>query len=57
MGALFLNPNEAVMIYEYPSNINREQFNRIESALSSVRKVTKLGTVDLYEVFSPCYIC
>ena len=51
MRALFLNLNEAVMIYEYPSNINREQFSRIESALSSVRKVTKPRTVDLYEVF------
>ena len=42
---------EAVMLYEYPSNINRKEFSRIESILLRVRKITKPGTVDLYEVF------
>ena len=39
------------MFYEYPSNISREQFSRIESTLLRVRKITKPRKVDLYEVF------
>ena len=39
------------MLYEYPSNISRKQFSRIESILLRVRKITKPRTVDLYEVF------
>ena len=57
MRVLFLNPDEVVMICEYPSNVNREQFNGIESILSSVRKVTKPGTVDVYEVFCAILSC
>ena len=36
---------------QYPSDISREQFEQIESLLSSIRKKTKPRTVDLYEVF------
>ncbi len=36
---------------QYPSDISREQFEQIESLLSSTRKKTKPRTVDLYEVF------
>jgi transposase len=36
----------------YPSDIRREQFERIRPLLESVRKRTKPRTVDLYEVFN-----
>ena len=36
----------------YPSDISREQFERIGPLLESVRKRTKPRTVDLYEVFN-----
>lgn len=36
----------------YPSDISREQFERIRPLLESVRKRTKPRTVDLYEVFN-----
>ena len=36
----------------YPSDISREQFERIRPLLESVRKRTKLRTVDLHEVFN-----
>jgi transposase len=39
------------MFYEYPSNISRKQFSRIELLLLGVRKITKPRRVDLYEVF------
>ena len=35
----------------YPSDITREQFNKIEPLLESVRKKTKPRSVDLYDVF------
>ena len=35
----------------YPSDISREQFERIRPLLESARKPTKPRTVDLYEVF------
>jgi transposase len=36
----------------YPSDISLEQFEQIRPLLESVRKRTKLTTVDLYEVFN-----
>jgi transposase len=36
----------------YPSDIGREQFERIRPLLESVRKRTKPRTVDLHEVFN-----
>jgi transposase len=37
---------------QYPSDINRAQFETIRPLLEGVRKRTKPRTVDLYEVFS-----
>jgi transposase len=36
----------------YPSDITREQFEKILSILASARKKTKPRTLDLYEVFN-----
>jgi transposase len=36
---------------KYPSDITREQFERIRPLLESVRKQTKPRTIDLYEVW------
>ncbi|MGZ8163246.1 MAG: transposase, partial [Methylobacter sp.] len=36
---------------EYPSDINRAQFEQIRPLLEGVRKKTKPRQVDLYEVF------
>ncbi len=35
----------------YPSDISREQFNKIVSILESARKKTKPRTVDMYDAF------
>ena len=35
----------------YPSDISREQFERIRPLLEGARKTTRPRTVDLYEVF------
>ena len=35
----------------YPSDISREQFERIRSVLESARKTTKPRQLDLYELF------
>ena len=35
----------------YPSDISREQFEKIRPILESVRKKTKPRTLDLYEIF------
>src|SRR5256885_10141813 len=35
----------------YPSDVSREQFERIQPLLESARKQTKPRAVDLYEVF------
>ena len=35
----------------YPSDISREQFEKIKPILESARKTTKPRTVDLYDVF------
>jgi transposase len=35
----------------YPSDINREQFEKIRPILESARKTTKPRNVDLYEIF------
>src|ERR1039457_6303548 len=37
---------------QYPSDINRAQFETIRPLLEGVRKRTKPRTVDLYEVFN-----
>lgn len=37
---------------QYPSDVSREQFERIGWLLEGVRKRTKPRTVDLYEVFN-----
>ena len=36
---------------EYPSDINREQFARIQPMLEGARKKTKPRKIDLYDVF------
>jgi transposase len=35
----------------YPSDINREQFSRIEPLLLNARKITRPRELDLYDVF------
>jgi transposase len=37
---------------QYPSDVSREQFERVRPLLEGVRKRTKPRTVDLYEVFN-----
>jgi transposase len=37
--------------HNYPSDISREQFERIRSVLEKARKTTKPRTIDLYDVF------
>ena len=39
------------MSHSYPSDISREQFDRILPTLESARRRTKPRTVDLYDVF------
>lgn len=39
------------MTHSYPSNINPEQFDKIQPILESVRKKTRPRSVDLYDVF------
>jgi transposase len=38
------------MSHSYPSDIDREQFNKIKPILESARKKTRSRTVDLYDV-------
>ncbi len=38
-------------MHNYPSDISREQFNKISSILESSRKKTRPREVDLYSVF------
>lgn len=44
-------PDHSGMKKKYPSDISREQFERIRPLLASARKRTKPPTVDLYEIF------
>ncbi len=37
---------------QYPSDVSREQFERVRFLFEGVRKRTKPRTVDLYEVFN-----
>jgi transposase len=37
---------------QYPSDVSREQFERVRPLREGVRKLTKPRTVDLYEVFN-----
>ena len=39
------------MTHDYPSDISREQFDKIRSILEASRKKTSPRTVDLYNVF------
>ena len=39
------------MDHSYPSDISREQFDKIQPLLDSVRKKTRPRTVDLFDVF------
>jgi hypothetical protein len=39
------------MAHAYPSDISREQFERIRSLLETVRKKTKPRDLDLYDLF------
>ena len=39
------------MTHSYPSNISREQFNKIKPLLESVRKKTRRRKVDLFDIF------
>lgn len=39
------------MTHSYPSDITREQFNKIRPLLESARKKTRPRKVDLYDVF------
>ena len=38
----------------YPSDVSRDEFEKIREILESCRKKTKPRTVDLYEVFCGC---
>ena len=40
-----------MMTHSYPSNISREQFNKIKPLLESVRKKTRPRKVDLFDIF------
>jgi transposase len=39
------------MRHAYPSDISREQFEKIKPILESARKKTRLRRIDLYDVF------
>ncbi|CCB87632.1 putative uncharacterized protein [Parachlamydia acanthamoebae UV-7] len=39
------------MTHSYPSDISREQFDKIKPMLESIRKKTRLRSIDLYDVF------
>ncbi len=39
------------MTHSYPSDINREQFDKIKPTLESARKKTRPRSIDLYDVF------
>ena len=39
------------MSHSYPSDVSREQFNKIKPILESVRKKTRPRSVDLYDIF------
>lgn len=39
------------MTHSYPSDISREQFNKIKPILESARKKTRPRQIDLYDVF------
>ena len=39
------------MSHKYPSDISREQFEKIQPILEKAKKKTKPRTIDLYEVF------
>jgi transposase len=39
------------MGHNYPSDIKREQFEKIRPMLETARKITRPRTVDLYDVF------
>jgi hypothetical protein len=39
------------MSHSYPSDISREQFNKIRPLLESARKNTRPRSIDLYDVF------
>jgi transposase len=39
------------MVHSYPSDVSREQFNKIKPILESVRKKTRPRKIDLYDVF------
>lgn len=39
------------MTHSYPSDINREQFDKIKPMLESARKKTRPRSIDLYDVF------
>jgi transposase len=39
------------MTHSYPSDISREQFDKIKPILESIRKKTRPRKIDLYDVF------
>jgi len=39
------------MVHSYPSDISREQFNKIRLLLESGRKKTRPRSIDLYDAF------
>lgn len=40
-----------IIMKNYPSNISREQFERIKSDLENARRQTKPRMYDLYDIF------
>ena len=47
----FSNSLEITLTHSYPSDINREQFDKIKPILESARKKTRPRSIDLYDVF------
>ncbi|KIC71877.1 hypothetical protein DB44_CW00500 [Candidatus Protochlamydia amoebophila] len=43
------------MTHSYPSDISREQFDKIKPILESIRKKTRPRKIDLYDVFCGFY--
>lgn len=43
--------SEVTMNRSYPSDVSRTKFDKIKPLLESVRKTTRPGSVDLYDVF------
>ena len=45
------------MRHDYPSDISREQFEKIRPILESSRKLTRPRSIDLYDIFCGILYC